>query len=117
MKLKDFKFDRGWKILIYFDLLLPLMLFLLAWLMPIQGMKGLFAVLFHSYGLYVMSPIPHFAALTGIIGLLYHAGILGYTLKKRRLLDLLICALITLAVVLYFMFEINYQVIKPLSFS
>lgn len=29
-KLRDFKFDKGWKLLIYFDFLLPALIFLIA---------------------------------------------------------------------------------------
>ncbi len=113
MKLKEFKFDKGWKLLIYFDVLLPAVLFLLAWVTKIPQLS----MLFHSYETFIVSPIPNFQAFTGILGLLFHVGIIGYTLYKKNYKDLAICLLITLIVAAFFFFEINYLIIKPLVFA
>ena len=117
MKLMDFKFNKGWKILIYFDFLVPIVLFLFAFLFPISKIQSLFSILFHSYNLYIVKTIPAIPSLTGFIGLIYHIGIIGHTLKKRQYKDLLVCLAITLIITLIFLFELNYQFIKPLNFG
>ncbi len=109
----DIKFDRGWKLLTYFDFLLPALLFLLAWLTQIPAL----AKIFHSYEMFIVNPIPNFKSLTGIIGLLYHIGIIGYTIKKRNYKDMAISIVLSLLIVTYFLFEINYIILKPLSFA
>ena len=70
--IKNFKFDKGWKILIYFDIILPAILFVLAFL---SGFPFL-AKIFHSYEIFIVNPIPGFTSLEGIIGLAYHLGII-----------------------------------------
>jgi hypothetical protein len=116
MKFKPFRIDRCWKILIYFDLILPAILYLIALLFPLSGIRSAFANLFHSYGLYVMKTLPDPASFSGIVGLLYHGAAMFYTARKRNTPDLLICMAITILVTFYFAFDINYQIIKPLSF-
>lgn len=111
--MKGFKMDKGWKYLLYFDLILPALLFLLAWL--IQSPK--MSMLFHAYEIFLVNPIPDLKALTGIIGLLYHGGVLGYTLYKHNYKDFALCLSITLAVVVFFLFEINYRIPIPLDFA
>lgn len=113
MKTKGFKFDKGWKYLLYFDILLPALLFLLAWLIKTPRLS----MLFHSYEIFVVNPIPNFQALTGIVGLLFHVGIIGYTLKKRDFKDMIWCLIITLVMAGFFFFEINYLILKPLEFA
>lgn len=113
MKLKEFRFDKGWKILVYFDFILPAVLYLLAWIIKIPQLS----MLFHSYETFIISPIPNFQALTGILGLLMHGGILGFALYKKNYKDLALCLFITLLIAAFFFFEINYVLIKPLVFA
>ncbi len=113
MKIKDFKFDKGWKVLIYFDILLPVLLYLLAWLLKIPQLS----MLFHSYEIFIISPIPNFQALTGILGLLFHIGVLGYTLIKKNKKDFALSLVISLVVAAFFWFELNYVILKPLVFA
>lgn len=112
-KLMNFNFDKGWKLLIYFDFLLPALLFLLAWLTN----APFIAKIFHSYEMFIVNPIPDFKALTGIIGLVYHIGIIGYTVKKRNYIDMTISVIMTLLITAFFIFEINYLIIRPLNFA
>lgn len=111
--IKNFKFDRGWKLLIYFDVLLPAFLFLLALLTQMPAL----AKIFHSYEMFIVNPIPDFKSLTGIIGLAYHIGIIGYTVKKRNYIDMAISIILTLLIAVFFLFEINYMILKPLTFA
>lgn len=117
MKIKDFKFNRGWKVLIYFDLAIPIILYLLALLFPILRIRSFFALLFHSYNLYILKTIPDIVSFTGIVGFLYHLGIIGYTLKKRYIKDFILCLLISIVITLIFLTGINYEIIKPLNFA
>lgn len=113
MKLTDVKFNKSWKLLVYFDVLLPAILYLLAMLAKIPQIS----ILFHSYLIFIINPIPDFQALTGILGLLFHVGIIGYTLIKRDYKDMAICIGIALFVTAFFWFELNYAIIKPLVFA
>lgn len=113
MKTKEFKFDRGWKLLLYFDILLPALIYLIAFLTG----SPLISTLFHSYEMFIVSPIPDIKALTGIIGLIYHVGILIYTLIKRNYKDFAVSLIISLIVAAFFLAEINYLIIKPLEFA
>lgn len=112
-KLRDFKFDKGWKLLIYFDFLLPALIFLIA----LMTQSPFIAKIFHSYEMFIVSPIPNIKALTGIIGLVYHAGIIVYTVKKRNYIDMAISIIITLLIAAMFLFEINYIILRPLKSS
>lgn len=117
MKIRNIKFNRGWKLLIYFDLAIPVILYLFALLFPILRISSIFALLFHSYNLYIVKTIPDFVSFTGIVGLLYHLGIMGYALYKRNLKDFILCLLISILVTLIFLTGINYAIIKPLNFG
>lgn len=111
--MKKFEFNKGWKLLIYFDIILPALLFTAAFF---SGLPFL-AKIFHSYELFIVNPIPDFTSFIGIIGLLYHLGIIIYTLRKRDLKDIIFSTFLTLAILVFFWFEINYFIIKPLNFS
>jgi len=111
--MNNLKLDKCWKILIYFDIVLPAVLFALAFLSGIPYLSKIF----HSYEIFISSPIPDFASLTGIIGLIYHLGMIIYTIIKRNFSDMLLCMIITLAIAAYFWFGINYTIIRPLNFS
>lgn len=111
--IKNIKLDKGWKLLIYFDIIVPAFIFLLALITNTPFL----AKLFHSYEMFIVNPIPNLTALTGIIGLIYHLVLPGYTLFKRDYKDLALCLLIIILITLFFLFEINYFILKPLSFS
>ncbi|MCX7773412.1 MAG: hypothetical protein N2376_09915 [Clostridia bacterium] len=113
IKFRSFKFDKGWKLLVYCDLLLPAALFLLAWLSKLPPLSKLF----HAYMIYVISPIPNIGALAGLIGIVLHFGCIGYALSKKDVKDLAACLVISLVIVLFFIFGINYAMIKPLEFA
>lgn len=112
-KIKNFKFDKGWKLLAYFDYLLPALIFLLALLTQ----APFIARIFHSYEMFIVNPVPNIKTFTGIIGLAYHAGIIGYTIKKRNYIDMAITVIMTLFLAAIFLFEINYIILRSLKFS
>ena len=110
--LKNIKFDKGWKLLIYFDIIVPAILYAIALLTDIPFLSGLF----HAYEIFIVSPIINFASYIGIVGFVYHLGIIIYAIKKRDLFDIIFCIIITIAIAAFFWFEINYLIIKPLNF-
>jgi hypothetical protein len=112
-KITDLKFDKGWKYLVYFDFLLPALIYLIAYL----SQAPFAAKIFHSYEMFIVNPIPNIKTLTGIIGLVYHTGILGYAIKKHHYADLAVSAVLALLTAAFFFFEINYLILKPLTFA
>ena len=113
VKIKEFKFDRGWKLLVYLDLVPPAILYLLALVTKVPQLS----LLFHSYETFIIDPIPDFKALTGILGLLIHIGVIGYSIVKRNHRDMVLCIIIFLLVVAFFWFDLNYVIIRPLEFA
>lgn len=113
----SFKMEKSWMWLFYLDALLPLFLFVLAFSLGKTGLGPTLARLFHSYNLYVISPLPDLGSLTGILGVIIHAGAIIYALKKKDLKDAAVSLLISLLAFLYFYFELNYSLALILNFS
>lgn len=111
--LKSFKFDKGWKLLIYFDIIVPALLYAIALITNIPAL----AKLFHSYEMFIVNPIPNLITFTGLIGIVYHIGIMVYTIVKRNYWDMALCILLSLLITTFFYFEINYLILQPLSFA
>ena len=59
-----------WQWLLYIDILLPALLFGLAYLTQSTGL----ARIYHSYCLYIASPVPRFPSLTGVVGAVIALG-------------------------------------------
>lgn len=115
-RLANMQMERSWQWLLYLDVILPGILFLLALLLPMESLAASLARLFHSYSVYVSNPIPNLANFMGIVGLAVHLGALIMALRRKDKLDLLLSALLTLAVSLYFYLGLNYQLVRYLSF-
>jgi len=114
-KLAGMKIEKGWQWLLYLDVLLPGLLYLLAFLMP-AGIAVNLARLFHSYSMYVSNPIPNVSALMGLVGLALHLGVLGQAAKRRDWKDFVLSLALTLAVVFYYYQGLNYDLVRYLSF-
>jgi hypothetical protein len=113
-------FGRGWRWLVYLDLVLPAVLWLLAFLLH----SVFLARLFHTYGLYVMSPAPigsdgtlYFLSLSGVPGLLLHLYAVVRALLRRDRLDAVLCLGIAVLVFLFFFFGLNYEIVRSLDFN
>ena len=115
-KLVDIKLEKGWHWLIYFDIVLPLILFITAYFLANTSVGPLLAKLFHSYNLFLIDPIPEPTKLIGIIGALAHIFFIAYAIKRKDSRDISICVSLTILAVLYFAFEINYKLILYLNF-
>lgn len=116
IKKQSIQMRQSWHWLLYLDVVLPLLLFILA-LLPIEGLRQLFAKLFHGYQLYVMNPIPDVLHLMGIVGAAYHLFFLGIAIIKKRWLDVLLSLCITAFAIVWFVAELAWSVLRLLSFS
>jgi hypothetical protein len=108
--------NRSWKWLLYIDIVLPLLLFLVA-LLPIAGISSSFSRLFLTYNLYILNTIPNLTTFTGILGLAAHVLLIGWAGLGRRWIDMVICIALAAAVTLYFYFGLNYQLVGLLNFG
>ncbi|MCX7709087.1 MAG: hypothetical protein N2484_04490 [Clostridia bacterium] len=116
-RLTSFKMEKGWMWLLYLDIILPLLLFIPAYFLSGSGLGASLARLFHSYTLYISSPIPDLASLTGILGMLIHIGAILYGLKKKDWNDVFLSLGISILAFLYIFFEINYRLSYMLKFT
>ncbi len=116
LRLFDKQLKKSWPWLLYLDLILPGVLYLLTWLLPGETIAVLFARLYHSYTMYVSNPVPQAATLMGIVGLIVHALALGNALKRKDRIDFLITLVITVIVAVYYYSGYNYQLIRSLNF-
>ncbi len=113
------RMDRGWKWLLYLDVVLPGVLYLLA-LPQWGGFSRLFAQFFHTWALFVMNPVPALPTLVGVPGLLLHLGMVGWCLWRRRWVDALVCLLFAGLMAAFFLVTIdgtalNYWALLPLD--
>ncbi|MDD2956352.1 MAG: hypothetical protein PHD67_08565 [Oscillospiraceae bacterium] len=115
MQTKEFELKKSWHWMLYIDLILPGILFLLAFLIGDSSAGHFLSQLFHSYNLYVLCPIPNFLHWIGIIGLLIPAILLVRAALKKDWADLLVCVGMEGLVLLYFWREWNYELSALLS--
>jgi len=115
-KIVGLQLKRSWQWLLYLDLILPGILFSLAYFLPQAELAVLFARLYHSYSMYVSNPIPNLTTFMGLVGLAIHLWALGYAFKGKNRIDLFLSVIITLAITLYYYFGINYELVRLLNF-
>lgn len=113
------KRDHPLVYLLYLDLLLPGLLYLMAWITQ----AGFPARLFHAYGLYLVSP----AFVTadglwtaqngiGIGGLVLHGVAIAWSLQLGRKWEALASAVLLALLFAFFFFGLNYKILGPLQF-
>ncbi|MCI5527352.1 MAG: hypothetical protein V8T62_09320 [Oscillospiraceae bacterium] len=111
-----FDLKKSWQWMAYIYFILPVIMFILGWLMGDNDMGKFFSGLFHAYNLYIMNPLLDFGKKMGIIGILIPLVLFGWAIKRKDYIDLAISVGIEALVVLYFWQEWNYLVIGPLHF-
>lgn len=114
MKEKIMAFQKklpGFNTLLYINVALPALLYLLA---LVAGSS--MAKFFHTYALYILSTIPNFRTFTGCVGALISLYFVLSALFRKRYADAICCFLLTLFVTVFFLTGLNYQILKPLSF-
>ena len=116
---KEWALTKSWQYLLYLYLLLPSVLFLLAFLLKNTSFGVSLAAMFHNYGLFVTNPIPNFAAFnfTGVIGIGRALFFVGWAVKRKNWVDLVLSLALIALNFSYFFFGWNYQLARLLRFT
>lgn len=120
-KIFNSKMKYGWQWLIYFDLVFPTLLFILA-LLPISGLDNSLANMFHIYMIYIVNPFPDLASLTGIISPIVHIVLIGVAVWRKKWLDAVLYLLLFIVLIIFFKIKIdgtalNYYILRFLDFG
>lgn len=116
-KANRFELKKSWQWLLYLYLVLPLLLFVIGVLGGDGAIGTYFSKIFHSYNLYVISPLVDFASLTGIIGVIIPGYLLFKAYRRKDYKDIGISIALFLCIAVYFYFEVNYMLLKFLQFG
>ena len=118
-KANSFELKKSWQYQLYITLVLPLALFALAFLLKASGMGVTFARMFHTYNLYVASPIPNFSPFngTGVLGLAILIGLSVWAVRRRDWKDLALTLVLGGANAVYFWMEWNYALLRLLNMT
>lgn len=113
-KANHFELQKSWQYLLYIAGVLPGALFLLAWLLRGGGAGVMFGRLFHTYNLYVSSPLPNFSPFNGVgvLGLVILAVLVVRAARRKDKFDLALTLGIGAVNAFYFWAEWNYQLLR-----
>ena len=64
-KADRFEIKKSWQYQLYITVVLPALLFLLAWVLQGNGLGVTLARIFHTYNLYVSNPLPNLDPFNG----------------------------------------------------
>lgn len=112
-KANRFEIKKSWQYLLYIVVVLPGVLFLLAWLLRNAGAGVMFGRLFHTYNLYVSSPLPNFDPFngTGVLGLVILAVLAVWAVRRKDWPDLALTLGLGAVNAVYFWMEWNYRLL------
>lgn len=118
-KAGNFEIRKSWQYLLYITVVLPVALFLLAFLLKSNSLGVSLGRIFHTYGLYVSNPIPNFSPFngTGVLGLAILIFLAVWAVRRRDWTDLGITLALGAANALYFAMEWNYAILPLLNLS
>lgn len=118
-KANRFELNRSWQYELYIAGVLPGLLFLLAWLLRGGGLGVTLARIFHTYNLYVSSPLPNLAPFngTGVLGLVLFVGLAVWAVRRKDWLDLGLTLALGGINALYFWMEWNYLLLRFLNLT
>ena len=110
---------KSWQYLLYIDLVLPGLLFLAAFVTRGSSFGISLGRVFHTYGLYVSSPVPNLDPFngTGVLGLLITLGLLLWAARRRDWKDLALTLALGGANALYFALGGNYALLPYLTLT
>ncbi len=116
-KAGKFEIRKSWQYLLYITVVLPAVLFLLAYLLRDSAFGVSLGRIFHTYGLYVSSPIPNLDLFngTGVLGLVILAALAVWAVRRRDWADLGITLALGAANALYFAMGWNYALLPMLN--
>lgn len=112
-KANRFEIKKSWQYLLYIVVVLPGVLFLLAWLLRNAGAGVMFGRLFHTYNLYVSSPLPNFDPFNGVgvLGLVILAVLAVWAVRRKDWPDLALTLGLGAVNAVYFWMEWNYRLL------
>lgn len=118
-KANRFEIQKSWQYLLYIVAVLPGALYLLAWLLRSSGMGIMLARMFHTYNLYVSSPIPNLSPFngTGVLGLVMLAALAVWAVRRKDWADLAITLALGAANAVYFWMEWNYIILRFINLT
>ncbi len=111
-RILEMKVTKSWQLLVYFDLMLPALLFGAALLMGSNV-----SILFLMYAQYVLNTFPIGVDLIGITGLLFHVALFGWAIWRRNWKDAAIVVVVAGLLALIFWKEWQYAAYHLLRFS
>lgn len=118
-KAEGFEIRKSWQYQLYIAAVLPGVLFLLAWLLRSGGMGVALARVFHTYNLYVSSPVPNLSPFngTGVLGLVLTAALAVWAVRRKDWADLAVTLLLAGLNAAYFLLGWNYQLLRFLNLT
>ena len=116
-KAGKFEIRKSWQYLLYITVVLPAVLFLLPYLLGDSAFGVSLGRIFHTYGLYVSSPIPNLDPFngTGVLGLVILVALAVWAVRRRDWADLGITLALGAANALYFAMGWNYALLPMLN--
>lgn len=113
-KVNNSDIQKSWQYMLYIAGVLPGGIYLLAWLLRENGSGVMLGRLFHTYNLYVSSPLPNFDPFngTGMLGLVILVVLVVWAVRRRDWLDLAITLALGAVNAYYFWAEWNYQLLQ-----
>ena len=116
-KAGKFEIRKSWQYLLYITVVLPAVLFLLAYLLGDSAFGVSLGRIFHTYGLYVSSPIPNLDPFngTGVLGLVILVALAVWAVRRRDWADMGITLALGAANALYFAMGWNYALLPMLN--
>jgi hypothetical protein len=118
-KAGGFEIRKSWQYLLYITVVLPVILFLLAFVLKDNSFGVTLGRIFHTYGLYVSSPIPNFSPFngTGVLGLAILIFLAVWAVRRRDWADLGITLGLGAVNALYFAMGWNYAILPLLNLA
>lgn len=113
-KIDDSEIQKSWQYMLYIAGVLPGAIYLLAWLTRETVSGVMLGRLFHTYSLYVSSPIPHLSPFNGVgvLGLVILAALAVWAVRRRDWPDLALTLALGVANGVYFWMEWNYLLLR-----
>lgn len=111
---RDRDIQKSWQYMLYIAGVLPGAIYLLAWLLRENVSGVMLARLFHTYNLYVSSPIPNLSPFNGagILGLVILVVLVVWAIRRKDWPDLALTLGLGAVNAFYFWAEWNYQLLR-----